>query len=269
MKGELVQSRGGRFQVWDDPRPKSRYVVGCDVASGKVKDKSKSGRAQIYSYSDQRPDYSAMVVVEVETGIHVASWHGYIQPTELYPILAAIGFFYNTAVLVPEINGPGGTVVEGLTLVVRYPKVYRSKVWNKPDRDFLGGDWGWKTTMQSRPILMARVDEQLNGNTLFTRDKDLIRELRTMQIDDSGIPRAKGKDKDDRVFALALALQGRFELLYGTLTHQEEVSTLPDPDKRVWDTIHKQQELSALGHSTGSVRRRMRRMPRGSGLRHW
>jgi hypothetical protein len=166
-----------------------------------------------------------------------------------------MGYIYNTALLIPEVNGPGLAVVEGLTLKVQYPNVYRSKVWNKPDSDMLGGDWGWRTSMNTRPILIARVDEAINQECLFTRDKDLIRELRTMQIDETGIPRAKGKDKDDRVFALGLALQGRFELLYGTLNQEQELSHLSHADQQVWDHIKKQQEASSRGRSSRGTNR--------------
>jgi len=248
MKAALIPGGGGRFKVWDEPKRNARYTVGVDVAEGKVRDRTRSTRAHLYSYSDQRPDYSAVHVSEVETGQHVASWHGYIQPTEFYPVVAAIGLYYNTALVVPEINSMGIAVVEGLTMVIKYPNVYRSKVFNKVESDFLGTDWGWRTTVQTRPLLIARIDEALNGQTLFTRDKDLIRELRTMQIDETGVPRAKGKDKDDRVIACGLSLQGRFELLYGTLTGGAAPgATLSPLDSQVWDHIHKQQEASDRG----------------------
>jgi hypothetical protein len=264
MRGVLVSGRGGRLQIWDHPKVRSRYSIGADVATGKVRDRTRSARAELYSYSNQRPDYSAVIIVEVETGLHVASWHGYIQPTEFYPVLAALGYYYNNALIVPEINGPGLAVVEGLTLKLQYPNVYRSKVWNKPDSDMMGGDWGWRTSQNTRPILIARVDESVNQEILFTRDKDLIRELRTMQIDETGIPRAKGKDKDDRVFALGLALQGRFELLYGTLNQEEQASHLSQADQQVWDQIKKQQEASSRGRSASSSNRPVyRRFARG------
>lgn len=256
MRAALIPGGGGRFKVWDEPKVRSRYVVGADIAEGKVRDRTRSARAQLYSYSDQRPDYSAAHVTEIETGLHVASWHGYVQPTEFAPLLAAIGFYYNQALIVPEVNAMGVAVVEGLTMVIRYPNVYRSKVFNKVERDFLGVDWGWRTTVQTRPLLIARIDEALNAQGLFTRDKDLIRELRTMQIDETGVPRAKGKDKDDRVIACGLSLQGRFELLYGTLTGQEkDGDTLKPLDKQVWDHIHRQQEASVRGRRSGLHRR--------------
>jgi hypothetical protein len=87
-----------------------------------------------------------------------------------------------------------------------------------------------------------------------------------MQIDETGVPTAKGKDKDDRVIALGLALQGRFELLYGTLTESDDkLSHLPALDKQTWDHVHKQiekQEEARHGNRVGGIRQRMPRIPR-------
>lgn len=273
MKYELMQSAAGLLKVWDEPKLTARYSIGCDPSTGKVRDRKRSAQAQLYSYSDDRPDYTSIIVVEIETGKHVASWHGYILPTDLYRKLAAIGYYYNTALLVVENNPPSGpTVVQGLTMILEYPNIYRSKVFNKPDRDLLGGDWGWNTTGQTRPHLIARIHELLGSDSLFTRDKDLVRELQTMQIDETGVERAKGKHKDDRVFALGMALQGRWEALYGTLLPDDErdLVNLPEMDRAVWKHLRRKmrQQEHEHGRGDGGPLGSLRRLPGLGRLRH-
>ena len=270
MKTALIRSRGGRFLIWDEPKHRAKYVLGVDISEGKVRDRKRSSRAQLYSYSDERPDYSAVMVVEIETGQHVASWHGYVQPTDFYPIVAAIGYHYNTALIVPEINAMGVTVVEGLVKILDYPNVYRSKIWNRVEADPLGSEWGWRTTTNSRPYLIARLDEAIQQGRLFTRDAQLVDELRTMQYDEMGVPRASGKDKDDRVMALGLALQGRYESLNGTAGSVDPAPWGSNPlaDQR-WNLVQKELESRNHGHRPPGARGRPRPIPRSRRISAW
>jgi len=273
VNAELFPGQGGRFRIWDHPKKKHRYVVGVDVATGKVKDRTKTALAALGSYDSKKPDYSAAMVVEVESGQHVASWHGHLDATQFYPIVASIGFLYNTALIVPEINGPGRTVVEGLTIMLRYPKVYRAKRWNRADpKNPVVEEFGWKTTEETRPNLIARISELLHKGALFTRDLDLILEMQRMQIDPNGKPTAIGKDKDDRVFALGMALQGRREMLLGSVDTDLGGDDLPSEDREVWNYIDQQKTRRAadrdLGKHRGSrARRRLRSLSRPVRLR--
>ncbi len=214
----LVESRIGNLRIWDHPIGDAKYVIGIDTAEGKVRDRGPTTRRSLTGiYSDDRPDYSAAVVLSLDSCVHVATWHGHIETTEFSVVCAALGYYYNRALLIPELNGPGLVIVENLAKVVRYPNLYRTKVWNVVDGEPLGNSLGWRTTEESRRLLIGKVEELVNSRKLRTRDALLLKELRTMQIDEQGRARARNKDKDDLVMALGLALQGRFEMLYGTL----------------------------------------------------
>lgn len=261
----LQQSPAGHLQIWDDPVHGRSYVVGADVAEGKVRD-LQSFRQKIFDPSriGERPDYSAAVVIEKETGVHVASWHGYIEPTEFATAVCALGLYYSRALIVPEINGPGIAVVENLTKMFKYPFVYRNRIYNFIDRDPIGASFGFRTTEQTRPMLISRVQEAINTGAAFTRDKRLCQELRTMVFDTTGKPRAMGRDKDDMVFAWALALQGRYELLYGSLEDRStEDDRLPAYDRRVWQ---KKRERARNAHRDSGLHPgrepRVRALPR-------
>lgn len=242
MNPLLTESPSGALRIWDEPRDHVQYVAGIDVAEGIKRDRSHFARRATVQYADERPDYSAIVVIELETALHVATWHGYIPPDQLAEIAAAVGMHYNNALLVPEVNGPGIAVVTALSERIRYENIYRSMAFNQLDNDPLQNRLGWQTSVVTRKILIARIYEQINHDRLWTRDAKLIDELRTMEFDDAGVERARGRNKDDLVMALALALQGRYTAASQTgFMEQKKVPTERSYDKQVWDFVKAKQ----------------------------
>lgn len=244
----LVPGRAGNLRIWDDPLEGKRYVIGADVSEGKVRDKP-SNRIRRTAQTEDRPDFSAAVVLEVESGEHVATWHGYLAPIHFAVALAAMGWYYSGALLVPEINGPGLGVIEHLVRVIGYLNIYTSKIFGM---EAMVGEgelaFGWRTTGPTRGILINRIEEAISGGTLNTRDRLLAKELRTIQFDDMGVPRARGSDKDDLVMALGLALQGRYELLVGT-ARSSSTPVPRGPDDWIWEK--RRRELAAAEQRHG------------------
>lgn len=235
-------------------------MIGADVAEGRVRDKQMRVRNSI---TTERPDYSAAIVLERESGTHVATWHGYLSPIHYAVVLAALGWHYNRALLVPEINGPGLGVIEHLVRVIGYPNMYTSKIFGMELME--GGEvcFGWRTTGPTRGILVNRIEEVIASNQLNTRDRMLAKELRTFQFDEQGVPRARGSDKDDLVLALGLALQGRYESLVGSV-RTEQVKPVRGPDDWVWEK--RRLELEASERRQHARNRSLGRFP-GAGRR--
>jgi hypothetical protein len=233
----LLESRAGHLQVWDWPLPSKRYVIGADVAEGKVKDKAFTRRAA--SQFKDRPDFSAAIVLEIESGEHIASWHGYESTAIFAQALYAIGMKYNQALLVPEMNGPGIAVVEALVRSFAYPNLYVQKLFGRAQQltQTENLEFGFRTSGASRALLVHRIHDALNDRTFRTRDAALVKELSTLQFDDNGNPRAKGVDKDDRVMALGLALQGRYEALVRLHEEPTEAAAPRGPDAWIWDRV--------------------------------
>lgn len=261
MSASLLESRHGRLRIWEQPGSGYRYVCGIDIAAGKVKDKVKRARQDIVSYSDDRPDYSAIIVLEMETANHVATWHGHQDTYNFSWTCQEIGVLYNHALLVPEATGLGIGVIERLVRDFNYPNVYQSKRWNQVDFDDpFDNRYGFSTTAQSRPLLIDQVTQAVETGTLRTYDERLVRELQTMEVDDNGVARGRGKNKDDLVMALGLALQGRHELLTGSTIRSSEspYQDLSHHDQEVWRKIKERQEDKNGSNRVrlgGSVRR--------------
>lgn len=259
----LIRSQTGQLRIWDPPKDGVEYVVGADVSEGKVRDRSAVQRRTNINYGDSRPDYSAAVVLELITGLHVASWHGYLSPDLYAGVLAAIGAHYNNALLVPESNGPGVSVISRLTETIGYDNMYVGRLWNVIDLDPNKKQFGFQTNASSRKQLMMHVHSALNSNQLFTRDADLIDELRTMEFDEAGVERARGKNKDDRVLALALALEGRYSSGQNIQSGGGSARQTPEQSyqDQVWAQVRQQQEQLNDRNS----RRRRRHDPRWRG----
>lgn len=266
MEPILTEDRAGNLLIWDHPIKDRDYVAGIDAAENKRRDRSAVERRTRVNYSDDRADYSSITVLEMESALHVASWHGYCPPDELAVVAAAIGYYYNRALLVPEINGPGFAVVTKLGEVLRYPNIYRTQFFNVLDRDPYAPQLGFQTNTHSRKILMSRVNEALNTHRILTRDAALISELRTMEYDDQGNERARGKNKDDRVFSFALALEGRHQQVAQRGGTMLEVPRDPKEAyaNRVW--AHVEKELEESEHARN---RRGGNHPGGLGLPVW
>jgi hypothetical protein len=254
----LTPGQSGRLSVWEEPREKAKYVIGIDVAENRVRDRNSIARGKPLM-GLERPDFSCAIVLDLETAFHVATWHGNIDVTEYGIVCAALGRYYNDALLVPEVNGPGLAVVETLSKMVGYQPLYRSKLVNRVDLDPLGTEWGFRTTMHTRVLLIAQIQSLINYGQLFTKDANLVKEIRTMEYDESGTPRGRGRNKDDRVMALGLALIGRSEIMNGTLGAGPQSTTnsrLSADDQLTWQRIkaQRQRQQDARDRARGHFR---------------
>lgn len=237
IEAELHENPHGPFKVWALPQAKREYVVGVDTAEGKVRDRPSFAKAQLL-YRDQKPDYSAAIVIDLETGRHVASWHGDIETIEWPYVATAIAIYFNRALIIPEVNGPGNEVVNTIAKRLRYQNLYRNRRQIVADGDDFTPKWGWFTDKWNRDRMLARGAEIIVQDEHCTRDHDLIREIRTVEICEDGVARARHPNKDDRVIAWCLALQARLEYHMGELgdgqPKDDPYAGLPKEDRAIW-----------------------------------
>jgi hypothetical protein len=174
------------LKVWQAPDPKGVYVIGADVAEGL-----------------DHGDFSSAHVVLANTGEVVAHWHGHFPPDLFAQELVKLGFWYNTALIAPEANNHGLTVVTALR-AAHYPKMFRSRslatVKREPQQRF-----GWYTNVATKPILIDELVANLRDGSLRLYCGSTKAELETYTRDAKG--RMKGSPHDDRVISLAIANQ--------------------------------------------------------------
>lgn len=188
-KRDIALFEGGPLLVWETPNDTDRwtYVVGADIAEGL-----------------EHGDATVAWVLCVNTGLPVAVWYGKCDPDVFgETILPAIGWFYRDALIVPEINNHGLTVLKALQRC-KYKWIYKRRTFTKRhDRPL--ESMGWLTTHTSKPLLIDELAAWLRGADNVPHPKT-IHELKTFTRDERG--KMSGSPHDDCVMSLAIAVQG-------------------------------------------------------------
>lgn len=198
---ELHFDSDGPLQVWELPRTMGKYVVGADVAEGL-----------------EHGDYSVAHVIDIESGKVVAKWRGHIDP-DLFGshVLWYLGWFYNYALMGPEVNNHGLTTVSALSNKGYGNMYYRSTYDERTMKK--GKKLGWLTTAKSKPLMVDELVRAMRpeasedgGYIPFTaeldlRDSETVGELMTFRRDIDG--KMRGSPYDDQTMSLAIANQMR------------------------------------------------------------
>lgn len=186
--------RNGQMEIWLPPLPGKKYLVAVDPAGG-----------------GSLGDYSAIEVLELDSGWQCAEFAGHMGGLELARLAAGLGSEYHRAWIVVERNNHGSGVLAHLEQVCRYPRIYRQD-----------GEPGWLTTSRSRPTALAKLDAALVENPELFMSRRLLAECRSFVRLPNGSTGARAGTHDDRVMAMAIALAAREELL--AVSHRP-----PDP----------------------------------------
>jgi hypothetical protein len=181
-----VETRhNGEMEIWLPPLPGKQYLVAVDPAGG-----------------GSEGDYSAIEVLDLQTGLQCAEFAGHIGGLELAKLATALATEYNTAWLVVERNNHGHGVLSLSESVCHYAPIYRES--NQP---------GLLTTSISRPALIGRLNASLIEQPDRFMSRRLLAECRSFVRQTDGSTGARAGTHDDRVMAMAIGLAIRAELL--------------------------------------------------------
>lgn len=183
--GGVTTRLGGSLEIWYPPVTGRSYVVAADPAGGGAEG-----------------DYSAVQVVELETGLQCAELRAKLGVLELAREASALAKEYNRALLVVERNNHGSGVLAYLRSVCRYEHLYAG-----------GGQDGWLTTSISRPAVLARIGSALVEEPEIFQSRRLLGEFRSFVRHANGKTGAQAGEHDDCVMAMAIAMGVRAELL--------------------------------------------------------
>lgn len=183
----MEQRRNGELSVWLPPVPGRRYLVAVDPAGG-----------------GSDGDYSAIEVLDVETGIQCAEFAGHVGGLELARLVVEIAVEYRQAWVVVERNNHGSGVLAHLESSCAYDRLFKQ-----------GGQAGWLTTSLSRPAMLGKLDAALVEDPTKFMSKRFLSECRSFVRLPDGRTGAIAGAHDDRVMALAIALAARAEMLVG------------------------------------------------------
>jgi hypothetical protein len=185
IPGAVERRRNGELDIWLPPLPGKHYLVAVDPAGG-----------------GSGGDYSAVQVLEMETGLQCAEFGGHVGGLELAQLITALAAEYNHAWLVVERNNHGTGVLALADTVCRYGRIYQQR-----------GQAGWLTNSVSRPAMIGRLDAALVEKPECFMSQRLLAECRGfVRLADGGTGARPGMH-DDRVMAMAMGLAARSELL--------------------------------------------------------
>lgn len=177
--------------IWEEPLDGFKYVLGVDSSEGLGKDNA------------------CIQVLNAHTGFQAAEFATpNVKPDQLAAYALEIAKWYNNALIVPEINSSGTSLVDHLK--TKYYNIYKREVFDKrtkETREMLG----WRTTGTTKPLLVNALEEAVREEYISVNSKETLGEMRTfVRTDAQGRQGygAEGTNKDDRVIALGLAYQG-------------------------------------------------------------
>lgn len=183
----------GPWVVWEPPVDGHKYCIGGDPAMGL-----------------EDSDNSVICVIDVTEGRQVAEWVALEGPEEMAIQMAAAGYWYNQAMLVPEINSLGYTLLVRLVKNITYPNMYRWPKWDEVNT--YSKKRGFETNNRTKQLMVNYMRHYLESGMLSIASRDLLSELSTFEQkreDEVYIVFGAQKNRmDDRVMAFGLAIMG-------------------------------------------------------------
>jgi hypothetical protein len=181
----IERRQNGQVWIWYPPEPGHRYITGVDPAGGGT-----------------GGDYTALQIIDRETGLQCVELRGHLAPQELARQAAALAKEYNGALLAVERNNHGMAVLAYLNTLEQYPAIYEQR-----------GLPGWLTTAMSRPTIIEGLGAALTMTPEMFSSSRLLSECRTFVRLNDGRTAAAAGTHDDCVMAMAIALQVRTEIV--------------------------------------------------------
>lgn len=211
--------------IWEQPRVGHKYVVGADGADAAMRQVFEEG-SECYA-----------VVLDETTGEQVAEWHGHANAADFAIAIWRAHKYYNHALVVPEKNACAA-VIAYLMDTLQCNNVYERESFGAVIEKF-AGTYGFDTRAQSRPILVQRLQDNVNRKTILLHSRMLVD-----QLDNFGKRRGrpnkammrKGAACDDGPIALGLCMFGHSHAIDGAWQPRDLIDLATAPIVRIDNT---------------------------------
>ncbi len=174
----------GHLTIYRHKRQGRQFLVCADVAEG-----------------IQDGDWSVAHVLDRSSWEQVAVWRGRTDPGSFGKICVDLGYYYNNAVLAPELNNHGWATVERIK-AENYPHLLSTKeIWrDEPVRD------GFPMLNQKvKGMVITALRNAIDDRTVPIHHLITVQELQTF-IENNGKMEAMDTCHDDCVTSLAIGL---------------------------------------------------------------
>ena len=175
--------------IWEEFKQESTYMITADVARG------------------DGADYSTFHIFDITTNEIAAEYKGKATPDLFAMLLDQTGREYGNCLLVVENNSVGWTVLNKLE-ELQYPNLYYSRKSTHEHvephlAEGIGVTPGFSTTMKTRPLVIAKLEEFVRNKLIKIKSKRLYNEMKTF-VWQNGKPQAMKKHNDDLIMACAI-----------------------------------------------------------------
>ena len=181
---KFKEDKEGPIKIYKMPERGKPYVLGGDTAG-------------------EGSDYFTGNVDDNITGEQVAVLKQQYDEIDYTRQMYCLGIFYNTALIGIESNYTTYPIEELTRL--KYPKQYvrekKDSYTNKTLKSF-----GFKTTMITRPLILANLQTFVKENIEMINDKETLEEMLTFIKNENGRPEAQEGYHDDLVMGKAISL---------------------------------------------------------------
>jgi len=195
MKVDLSEAKYKSYvdrnlHIWKPYEAGGSYILTADVARGDGK------------------DFSVFHIIDVKNMEQVAEYQGKLDPDNFAKLIYDTGLEYGGCMAVVENNNIGYSVITKL-IDMRYPNIYYSSKSSHEFMDTTTAQYssnsvpGFATTMKTRPLIVAKLDEFVRNKILKINSQRTINELDTF-VWINGRPEAQKGYNDDLVMSLAI-----------------------------------------------------------------
>ena len=176
------------------------------------------GSLTLFKYPDRRQDYmvagdpshttmgdyACIQVLNRRTFEQIAVWHGKCEPIEFAHELMRLGYYFNTAMINTEMEGPGYASI-GAIMEAGYPKVWQYR-WPDRAQGKLSTTYGWSTNYQRKHWAVGNLISLISDHSIILHDQWTYDEMCNYVVRSNGdMGNGNGEDYDDSVMALAIA----------------------------------------------------------------
>jgi hypothetical protein len=142
-KKPLESFHEGTLKIYKRRIKGRRYLIGADAAEGKLA-------------ATENSDSNSACVMDIDTGEEVAAYRSKLPPEEFSQDLLDLAHIYNDALICPERNGPGQSVILTLSRHLLYGNIYMHREWHR-ERKMVIPVMGFPTTLRTRPIALNKL----------------------------------------------------------------------------------------------------------------
>lgn len=164
-KKALEAYHSGTLKIYKRRVKNRRYLVAIDAAEGKL-------------VSSENADSNSMVVLDLDTGEECAAYRSKIPPEELAQDAVDLAQMYNDAVICPERNGPGQSVILTIQRQLLYGNLYMHKEWHRERKQVIPVA-GFPTTNRTRPIALNKLAAMLRDAPELWHDEGFVNQALT------------------------------------------------------------------------------------------